>query len=142
MKNISLKKTISAMMLLLFVLGSGSLLAQNRGEKMSPTPDYGQMPRDEVKKDVESRMQKFDEMYQRLKQKESQTKNEQLKADLNRMLNKMDEVRAEMSKPEPDRAKLRTSMEELRRMREEMKSKYGEARKQKAQSGRPEGESK
>ncbi|MCS6916268.1 MAG: hypothetical protein RMK52_01065 [Chitinophagales bacterium] len=138
MKKISFKNALAATALFASLTFSGTLLAQGRGEKMTPTPDYSQMSRDEVKKDVESRMQKFDEAYRRLKEKESQVKNEQLKADLNRMLSKMDEIKAEMNKPEPDRAKVRSSMEELRKMREELKAKYGEqreARKQKAQSG-------
>lgn len=131
------KNALAFVTLIAVLTFSNTVLAQGRGDKMTPAPDYSKMSREEVNKDVTSRMEKFEEIYNKLKQKEAQTKNEQLKADLNRMTTKMEEIRTEMSKAEPDRAKVRKTMEELRAMREEMKSKYGEqraARKQKAES--------
>ncbi len=117
------------------VLNGPNVFAQRGKDVMAPTPDYQAMPSEEMRRDVQSRMQKFDEIYQRLKQRFEQVRNQELKADLDKMLTQMDAVRQELAKTEPDRARVRALMEELRAMREQMKAKYGDRKEGRAGKG-------
>ncbi len=125
-------KRVHVLMALMFcsvlVLKTLDVSAQRGKDIMAPTPDYQTMPPDEMKRDAQSRMEKFNEIYERLKQKAEQIRNQDLKADLEKMLAQMDAVRKELAQLEPDRARVRALMEELRTMREQMKAKYGDKR--------------
>ena len=143
MKTFNFKSALAILLLFIF---SGSLMAQERtpasGEKQrtpttGQTPDYSQMSREDAQKDMQSRMEKFDQAYEKLKAKEAKAQNPEMKADLQNMLSKMEALRMDMSnynqnsgtmseqQQQQARQNIRNQMEDLRSTHDAMLTKYG-----------------
>lgn len=96
----------------------------------------------DFKSDYQAKMAKFDQHYQKLKQKEASTNDPAMKADIEKITTRMEAVKADMSRYEAnaanmsdqDKEQARTSiknqMTEIKQMNEAAMAKYGKGGKQ------------
>jgi hypothetical protein len=141
MKSLNLK-SITALFIAL-TLTSGASVAFAQDAPQAPAERSGGAKSDaEFKSDYQAKMAKFDQHYQKLKQKEASTNDPAMKADIQKITTRMEAVKADMSRYEANSAKMsdqekeqaRTSiknqMNEIKQMNDAAMAKYGKSGKQ------------
>jgi len=138
-------------MVLSFAIGFGinntfAQQAQTTPDKAAATPAGSSKKSTqsdaEFKQDYQQKMAKFDEEYQKLKQKEASTKDPQMKSDIDNILSKMDQAKSDMQNYEANashmndqekqtaREHIKTEMGDIKQMHEAAKNKYGKEGKE------------
>jgi len=146
MKSITLK-TLRLLLVAIVVVSATKIASAQDAQRAGTTPsttttttvkDDGDK---EFKNDYRTKMNKFDDQYNKLKKKEASTNDPEMKADLNRMLQKMDAVKADMDRYQANggnmteeqkkqaKANIQNQMNDIKQMHEAARTKYGKSEK-------------
>jgi len=152
-------KIMKSTLLLLFTMTSfifcsfGQDPVKEPSQQESTSKDT-QQSKEGSSKDFDSHMAKFQQSYGKMKSQERQVKDPKMKADMDALITKMSKVNNDYTamknntglteqQQEESRKRIQLEMKEVRRMRDEMKEKYGDqmggkARKSQEQKAPPE----
>ena len=139
LKSIVSASGIALATFLLISLSGSSFAQQNPGtvDQKQETKTAGTKSNEELKKDYDQRMQKYDEMYRKLEQKAQSTNDPQMKADIQAFQAKMQKLKNDyegtlsrkdsMTEQERQQAheRLHAQMEDLKKDYDQLKTKYG-----------------
>jgi hypothetical protein len=134
-------KSISVIVLAVLMAGSTQLVSAQEQAAAPKSPEKKNANDEQFQKDYNTKMQKYEETYQKLKQKEASTNDPEMKADLNKMISQMDNIKSEMKTykersgqmSDAEKAKahdhIKGQLDDLKKTHDAAKTKYGKSGK-------------